>query len=256
MVVQTTKIMALLFFFLLASLFGCSPKGFSTSENQSSFNKPDPQNPNEDSEDQNIPADPNQPDAYLPLSWEKSVNDSVLWSLMLYRLIQTEQPVLLETKVSDITTFCPRYESLHSVQKINFWGQLIAAIARFESGWKPVARYVETTMGDDAVTGEQIASEGLLQLSYQDAKYTPSFCKFDWAADKSINAKNPLDARKTIFDPYRNLRCGLAILAKQIKSKKAIAVDKGAYWAVIKLGNSNNKIEKISALTKSLSFCQ
>lgn len=250
MVIQTTKIMAVLFFFLLASLFGCAQSGFSSSNSQSG------QNSSGLPDDLNVPADQNRPDAYAPLTWESNVKDSILWSLAIYRFIQSEQPVLLQTQVTDMNTFCPRYDSLAQVQKINFWGQLVAAIAKFESGWKPVTRYVETTMGDDAITGEQIVSEGLLQLSYQDAKYTPSFCKFDWSADKSLNAKNPLDARKTIFDPYKNLRCGLAILAKQIKSKKAIAVNSGAYWSVIKLGNSNNKIEKISAITKSLSFCQ
>lgn len=254
MVGQTTKIMVVLFFFLLASLFGCSQSGFSSSSSLSST-----QDGNQDGQGTpapQIPVDPNQPDAYAPLSWEAQVKDGVLWSLMLYRLIQAEQPVLLQTKVSDIARFCPRYESLDQVQKINFWGQLLAAIAKFESGWKPVTRYVETSMSDDAVTGEKIVSEGLLQLSYQDAKYTSEFCKFDWTIDKILNAKNPLDPRKTIFDPYKNLRCGLAILTKQIKNKKAIVIDNGAYWAVIKSGNSKNKVEKISALTKSLSFCQ
>lgn len=252
MVNQTTKIMAVLFFFLLASIFGCSKGGFSTNGSQTGQSTPNPVDP----EEPHIPEDPNNPDAYAPLIWESSVKDSSLWSLMLYRYIQTEQPVLLETTITDIATFCPRYDSLDQTQKVNFWGQLMAGIAKFESGWKPVTRYVESTMGDDAVTGEQIVSEGLLQLSYQDGKYTSAYCKFDWGKDKNLNTKNPLDPRKTIFDPFKNLRCGLAILAKQIKNKKAIAVNSGAYWSVIKLGNKNNKIEKISAITKSLSFCQ
>lgn len=253
MVIQTTKIMAVLFFFLLASLFGCSQSGFSTSSSsQSGQSHTDTQDP----DDIDLPVDPTDPNSYLPLSWEGSVKDGVLWSLMLYRLIQSEQPELIQTNVSDVATFCPRYDSLDTVQKVNFWGQLVAAIAKFESGWKPVTRYVETSMGNDAITGEQIASEGLLQLSYQDAKYTSKYCKFDWSVDKQLNSKNPLDSRKTIFDPYKNLRCGLAILSKQIKNKKAIAISSGAYWSVIKLGSSYQKIDKISAITKSLSFCQ
>jgi len=250
MLTQTTKIMALLFFFLLASLFGCAPGGLSTNNSQSSQGTPTPD------DDNDIPPDTNQPDAYVPLKWESSVKDSALWSLMLYRYIQVDQPALLNTSVSDIAKFCPRYESLADVQKINFWGQLIAAIASFESGWNPAARYVETSMDDDAVTGDQIVSEGLLQLSYQDSKFTSAYCKFDWAVDKILNMKNPKDPRKTIFNPFRNLRCGLGILAKQIKNKKSIAVDSGAYWSVIKLGSSHQKIDQIAAITKSLSFCQ
>ena len=50
---------------------------------------------------------------------------------------------------------------------------------------------VETTMGADSVTGKQVASEGLLQLSYQDIpnygallKYPA--CKIDWQKDKAL----------------------------------------------------------------------
>lgn len=242
---RTLPIFSILFLVVLASLCGCAPHGLSSNSSQNSSNSDDHQAPQ-----------PDQPDAYAPLSWESSVAQGAKWSLMIYDIIQTEQTSLLTTSVQDISIFCPRYDTLSDVQKTNFWGQLIAAMAQFESAWKPATRYVETTMGKDAVTGEQIASEGLLQLSYQDTKYTPGYCNFDWSKDKALNAVNPEDPKKTIFDPYKNLRCGLAILAKQIRSKKAIAVDNGAYWSVIKIGSSHQKIDKIAAFTKSLSFCQ
>jgi hypothetical protein len=68
---------------------------------------------------------------------------------------------------------------------------------------------IETTMGTDPVTGKQVASEGLLQLSYQDVPNYGSvlkypLCKIQWSKDKSLSVTDP---KKTILDPYINLEC-------------------------------------------------
>ena len=57
------------------------------------------------------------------------------------------------------------------------------------------------------------------------------------------------------FDPYKNLQCGIRILARQLRSKRAIAVDEGAYWSVIKLGSSHQRIQEISKAIQDLNFC-
>jgi hypothetical protein len=233
---------------LLIQTLACSPKGF---QNQSSSEGSNQQNQNT-GDDGTSQVPPGETASYLPLVWEPSVKDGSVWSLMLYQIILTEEPTLVSQKVSDVTKFCTRYNSLKAEQKVNFWGQLIAAVAKFESGWKPTARYTETTMGTDPVTGEQVASEGLLQLSYQDEKHNPTLCDFDWEKDRPLKATDP---RKTIFDPYRNLHCGTRLLAKQIKSRHAIAISSGAYWSVLKTDSDHQKIDQIAATTKALSFC-
>jgi hypothetical protein len=95
------------------------------------------------------PAVPVDPNAYkpVPLAWETSVAGSAAWSKAIYTYIKTSQPQMLGQNVADdVETFCPKYRSLSDNQRLNFWGQLFAGIAKYESGWKPTSRMVETTM--------------------------------------------------------------------------------------------------------------
>jgi hypothetical protein len=196
------------------------------------------------------------PTAYVfeSLSWEIASNrDGKDWSSFIFAEIELYGQALLSTPVIDVGTFCPNYDSLSKYQKINFWGALISGMVRYESNYNPTMRYVESTMGADPITGVQVASEGLLQLSYQDSKWYPFCNEFSWEADKNLAANDP---RKTILDPYKNLRCGLKILNQQIANKKEITVSKGAYWAVILEGGKYQQIAGIAAITGRLSFCQ
>lgn len=188
---------------------------------------------------------------FQSLAWDK-VAARRQWSNFIYSVILKEESIFLEETPKDIATFCPKYSGLNVGEKLNFWGQFIVAVAERESSWKPNTYYIETTMGTDPVTKSQIASEGLLQLSYQDEKNHRMDCGFDWEKDKNLDHK---DEKKTIFDPLLNLRCGIKILAKQIKKHNKIVIGKGAYWSVIKQGHSSNKVTLISKRTKSLSFC-
>lgn len=189
-----------------------------------------------------------------PLAWEAKVSGSRAWSQAIYDVIQNEEPQMLGQNVADdVETYCPQYRSLSDDQRLNFWGQLFAGIAKYESGWSPTSRMVETTMGTDPITGRQVASEGLLQLSYQDESSYRLDCGFDWAKDNNYSDTDP---RKTIFDPKNNLRCGIKIMARQLKNKRAIGLTSGVYWAVLKIGGRYSQISGISALTKSLSFCK
>ncbi len=174
--------------------------------------------------------------------------------MMIYEILLAKEPTLIKEQVTDIATFCPRYNSLPALQRMNFWGQLVSAISFYESGWNPLSRFIEVDMKDpDTVTGEQVVSEGLLQLSYQDTLNHRGLCDFDWSKDMMLSVNDP---RKTILDPYKNLSCGIRILARQIRSKHAIAIGKGAYWSVIKSDSSHEKISKIATITKEFSFCR
>lgn len=168
-------------------------------------------------------------DGYKPLSWERTDPSRASWSKFVFQTIDK----LFDSSFSlcqDITTFRRNYDQLNRTQKINVWGELISAISKFESGWNPTSRMVED-MGKDPVTGNQVASEGLLQLSYQDG---PNYknkveipCKFDWNADKPLFEENPKDPKITILDPYKNLEFGIGILAYQIKRTRKIILKRG-----------------------------
>jgi len=190
---------------------------------------------------------------FEPLAWEAKVTGSSYWSNTIYNVIQSEEPQMLGQNVADdIELFCPAYRTLTDHQRLNFWGQLFAGMSKFESGWNPATYYVETTMGLDPVTGRQVASEGLLQLSYQDQRSYNLDCGFDWAVDKNYTNT---DSRKSIFDPLKNLRCGIKILAKQLARQRAISTTTDVYWSVLKKNGRYTKVPEIAAITKTLRFC-
>lgn len=189
----------------------------------------------------------------VPLPWESSSHpERKEWSEFIYDLVGGDLATKLLPGSSDIETFCPRYRTLTNDQRINFWGFLVAGVAKYESAWSPTSRYVETSMGTDAITGKQVVSEGLLQMSYQDVQWY-KYCEFDWSKDKSLSATNPA---KTIFDPKKNLACGLRVLADQVDKKDLIAVSTGVYWSTLSPKNKNTKVSAIATITKEMPGCQ
>ena len=196
---------------------------------------------------------------FEPLAWEKfnrEVPKAALWTKMIYEIIEKQAPdILSQNAADDVEIFCPKYRTLNDHQRENFWAQLFVSIAKFESGWHATSSVVETKMNSrDSVTGLHVASEGLLQLSYQDEKNYGLKCGFNWTADKKYKQR---DERKTILDPYKNLNCGIQIFANQLRRFRRIVVpdSRQLYWAVIYNGRYN-KIKEISEITKSLSFCK
>jgi len=236
---------SVLFLFLLLNFsFGCAPQ---SSINTSFLDG------NADNQTGAVTTPPTQPNLTMkPLAWEPSARSSNLWSAYIYSVISIEEPQMLsDNSALDANLFCPRYAQLSKTERLNFWGQLFAAVAKYESGWSPTSRYVETTMGTDPITGRQVASEGLLQLSYQDSvNYGQAACDFDWNKDRIYS---DTDARKTILDPYKNLRCGIKIMAKLLKKKQMISFETGVYWSTLRKGRP--RVNDIIKITKSLSFC-
>lgn len=96
----------------------------------------------------------------------------------------------------------------------------MASVAKLESNFDPNCRFREGASLD------YVYSEGLLQLSY---------------GDENRYKNVLLDTEKgNILDPEVNLRTGVIIFAKQLKTKKTIFTDKFFYWSV--LTNKQNDI--------------
>ncbi len=193
---------------------------------------------------------------YEPLAWETQIKGSEEWSTTIYNVIRNEEPQMLGQNVADdIEIFCPKYRKLNEDQRLNFWGQLLVGISKYESGgWKLNTYFVETSFSKpDPVTNKQVASEGLLQLSYQDEIYNNIECGFNWNLDKNYKYD---DLKKTIFNPHNNLRCGTKILAKQLLRERSLSTQTGVYWSVLQKNGKYTKVAEISALTKKLSFCK
>lgn len=137
-----------------------------------------------------------------------------------------------------IETSLSTKESLKKLNKgTKFFVAFIKSLAKAESCLNLTERYLEVGLGKDAVTKQQNTSEGLLQLSYQDAKYHG--CGFNWQLDKQMNVK---DLNKTIFDPKLNLECGMIILDKQVKTYGILVTERTPYyWAVLNKANKRFK---------------
>lgn len=188
--------------------------------------------------------------------WNGQNANAANWTLYVQQAVSNYGSALVRGP-SDVEDFCPNYSRLGTQDRINFWVQMVAAMTKYESGFNPASRMTETTGGIDKVTGRQLASEGLMQLSYEDGKNYRSIlptgvCDFDYARDQQYAVT---DLRRTILDPKTNLTCAVGILNRQIERDGAIAVGTSAYWAVIKTDRSTNKLSQIRAITKALPFC-
>jgi hypothetical protein len=196
------------------------------------------------------------PVSYGSVSWEKNHPERKAWSEFVFGIFEKE---LFDTfdSAKDAKRICPKYAGLTRSQKILVWGELVSAMAYFESGWSPTSRMTETTMGIDPVTGKRVESEGLLQLSYQDVPNYGSLlkyplCKIDWQKDKNLSAADP---KKTILDPYVNLECGLRILGSQITKKGNVILSSGVYWSVLKDGGKYSKVQSILKMVSGTGLC-
>jgi len=122
----------------------------------------------------------------------------------------------------------------------NFWCAFFRALAASESGLDPYDTYWEKSLGKprgyDPITKRKYLSEGLLQLSYSDHEYYG--CDFAWDVDKD---KAEHDPTKTIFDPQKNLECGMMILDKLLRKHGRLVFNRGHYWAVLMPKNKRHK---------------
>lgn len=114
-----------------------------------------------------------------------------------------------------------------------YWQAFFKALAKAESCLNVTEQYKEKGLGKDAVTGLNNTSEGLFQLSYQDAKYHG--CNFVYLTDKKLSVK---DVTKTIFNQQNQIECAAIILNKQLKSKSLYS---RFYWAVLDTNDNRHK---------------
>lgn len=187
-------------------------------------------------------------------SFDKRLPENKKWTIWVGKVLTNTAAAGLITREppSDIKNFCPKYSYLDKAQKIKFWTQLVAALTYRESNWNPRTRYPEKSLGIDPVTKKYVYSEGLMQLSYQDVNnYKEYFnCEFNYKMDLNYEVT---DLRRTILNPYNNLRCGILILNHLVKEHNKIALNSPYwYWSVLSTQNA----KYIQRRTQSLNFCK
>ena len=149
-------------------------------------------------------------------------------------------PMLSRDVPRDVRLFCPRFYDMSDVDKRTFWAYFFQALAGAEAGLNPETRIRHTepeVAVTDKVTGRQVRSEGLLQLTYEDRdRYG---CDFDWEADRHLPAKDP---KKSILQPKNNLECGVKILSHQILDQHKGVVSRTSYWSTLQPGTESYRV--------------
>jgi Transglycosylase SLT domain len=174
------------------------------------------------------PPDPNQPGPAISLSWDDQSRRP--WSVTLLASIQNAMPKLT---LGNPNSFLNGYDNLTTDLQLKFWGELVVAIAKFESSWNPHDIFHEPPP-------LSIDSVGLLQLSYED--------------QSAYNLEPLSESQKSLEDPSINLRCGVTILAALIAKDRTVASSLSGryrggavYWSTLRAGH---KVDQILSITR------
>ena len=150
-------------------------------------------------------------------------------------------PEMLSHQVPrDVRRFCPRFYEMKEEDKRAFWAYFFQALAGAEAGLSPTTnvRHTEPEVAvKDDVTKRMVRSEGLLQLTYMDAKRYG--CDFDWEADRKLAEHDPA---KTILQPENNLKCGILILDNQLIALKRPLLSRFSYWSTLQPGGPSYRV--------------
>ena len=169
---------------------------------------------------------------FLPATrWDHRPEASA-WTDATIRALKAEGAVLVTTVPEDIGGFCPGYAQAAPDQRRAFWVGLLSAVAKYESGWNPVAK---------AGGGKFL---GLMQISPKTA---------------AINGCDAPDA-VGLLDGGSNLTCAVRIMARRVAEDGAIASGQSRGWLGLArdwlpLRNASARNE-IAAWTARQSYCE
>ena len=178
-----------------------------------------------------------KPVPLTPLAEKKAeLGDDQTWNPDWDKVIEDALPQeLLSPKVAkDVKAFCPRFNALAVADKRAYWAYFFQALAGAEAGLRSTADVHHTepaTAVVDGVSHRMVRSEGLLQLTFEDAdRYG---CDFDWAGDRTLAEHDP---QKTILQPKNNLLCGVKILTNQLIDQRKPLFTGSSYWSSLRPG--------------------
>jgi len=149
------------------------------------------------------------------------------WAKMALEAVRTER--LAQIPVSDGKSYCPQ-----GLTERNFV-HLLAAMAKYESNFKPALEYRE---GFKNGRGETVISTGLLQLSYESAR------GYGFPGITTADLK----------DPAKNLAVGARILGRWLSRDGVVSGGssgawKGAarYWSTMRSAAKTDRIKRTIA---------
>jgi hypothetical protein len=196
-----------------------------------------------------------KPDTPTPIAEKKDELGVPSWDPAWDKTIeQALPPEMLSNRVARaVKPFCPRFRAMDESDRKAFWAYVFQALAGAEAGLQPATdvRHTEPEVAvKDAVTHRMVRSEGLLQLTYEDAdRYS---CDFDWDNDKQLPEKDP---QKTILQPVNNLKCGIRIMSNQLIDRHKRLATRSSYWSTLRPGTVSYKVF-LKQMTNVPSVCR
>ncbi len=183
-----------------------------------------------------LSAQATKPAPPTPIDAKKAELGGKTWDPLWDKIVeQSVPPEMLSSRVPrDVRKFCPRFYTMSETDKRVFWAYFFQALAGTEAGLNPTSRvrHSEPEVAVvDHVTHKAVRSEGLLQLTYEDA--TRYGCDFDWTHDRELPLSDP---SKSILQPKNNLECGVKILDKQIITQHKPLISRKSYWSTLQPG--------------------
>lgn len=173
-----------------------------------------------------------------PIALKKAeLGDEETWDPAWDGIVELALPddLLWSKKVgNDVRTFCPRYNTMSVTDRRTYWAYFFQALAGAEAGLRATAdvRHTEPEVAvRDGVTHRMVRAEGLLQLTYEDARRYG--CSFSWTQDRNLPQHDP---GKTILQPRNNLLCGVRILHSQLIDKHKPLLTHSSYWSTLRPG--------------------
>lgn len=179
------------------------------------------------------------------------------WDWMTLKAVEELGDKLFSVIPTDIAQFCPNYEQLSYFKRRLFWVSLIAAMAKFESGFDTRVSYRESF---------GVISRGLLQISIERARensprYKPHYL--------NIKPVDQINSDADLHIPEKNIRLGVRILNYWVGQHKRIAGSSrqagkwkhfgGAqHWSVLRSSSSKTreKLQAIQHITKASLVCK
>lgn len=177
-----------------------------------------------------------------PIDVKRAELGGTTWDPAWDRIVEEAlPPQLLSPAVArDVRAYCPRFNTMSNGDKRAYWAYFFQALAGAEAGLEPTTnvRHTEPEVAvKDDVTKGMVHSEGLLQLTYMDAKRYG--CDFDYEKDRNLPAKDPA---KTILQPRNNLECGVKILENQLIDQHKPLLARSSYWSTLRPGTPSFRV--------------
>jgi hypothetical protein len=189
-----------------------------------------------------VPAPAMKPAPPTPIAEKKEELGKQTWDPEWDKFVEEALPpdMLSARAARDVRRYCPRFGQIGEADKRAFWAYFFQALAGAEAGLKPTTdvRHTEPAIAvKDTVTKRMVRSEGLLQLTYMDARRYD--CDFDWEKDKDLPEHDPA---KTILQPKNNLTCGVRIMENQIIQQHKPLLSKSSYWSTLQPGTVSYRV--------------